>query len=144
MILTRGEVAWRHPALPGRVAVLAVVAVGLSLLSTFLVPLVPAVAGPVLVPGVFRSAPVRAVLLMFGSLVLAALSWAAALLAGLFVGGPVGALVTWLWFGAVTAFVLWRSAALSRSRGGTGVDLRADPDAMALGAEQSRSHGQHD
>lgn len=74
----------------------------------------------------------------------ALLAVAGALLAGLFVGGPVGALVTWLWFGAVTAFVLWRWAALSRSRGGTGVDLRADPDALALGAEQARSHGQHD
>ena len=142
--LAVGEVPWARPAVLVRVVLLAVVAVALSLLSPLLVPLVLVVAGPVLVPGALRTTPVRAVLLLVGSLVLAVLSWAAALLAGLFVGGPVGALVTWLWFGAVTAVVLRGWAALSRSRGGTRVDVRADPDATAVGAEQSHSHGHHD
>ena len=69
-------------------------------------PLVLAAAGPVLAAGLPRPAcsgtvPVRSALLLAGSLVLAALSWVAALLAGFFVGGPVGAFVTWMWFGAV-------------------------------------------
>lgn len=120
-------VPWQRPVVLGWAALLAVVAIGLSLLSPVLVPLVLVVAGPMLpaaatggVSGalrVFRRAPVRSVLLLVGSVVLAVLSWAGALPAGLFVGGPVGAFVTWLWFGAVTAFLLWQWAAMSGYRG---------------------------
>jgi hypothetical protein len=47
-------------------------------------------------------------------LVVAVLSWAAALLSGLLVTGPLSAAVTWLWFGVLAVLVLSWSTALYR------------------------------
>ncbi|GAA1871453.1 hypothetical protein GCM10009836_60340 [Pseudonocardia ailaonensis] len=87
----------------GRVVVVGVLAVAASLLSPLALPVVLVLGTPWLV-GARPSG--RAVLLLVGGLVLAALSWVIAMVLGFFVGGLVAAFLTWVWFGAVAALLL--------------------------------------
>ncbi len=105
--------AWPPTGLTVTSAIVVLLAVGVSLLTAFVVPLV-LLAALVALPGaaatparpfagfrVFSTAPLRAILLALLTLVVIALLWVVALLLGLFVAGPFGAGFTWLVFGVV-------------------------------------------
>lgn len=128
-----------RPVLPAWVAGLGLVAAAAAVLSPWLAPPL-LLAGALVLPPVadgaprpvrtafraFRLMPARAVAGLLVLLVVAVLSWAAALLSGLLVTGPLSAALTWLWFGVLAVLVLgWstglyrRAADLSRPVGGT-------------------------
>lgn len=116
-----------RPALPVWVAGLGLVIGAAAVLSPWLAPpllLVGALVLPPVADGAprpvrtafraFRVIPARAVAGLLVLLVVAVLSWAAALLSGLLVTGPLSAAVTWLWFGVLAVLVLGWSTALYR------------------------------
>jgi hypothetical protein len=78
------------------------------LLGTFVLPAVAAGARHPVVAGFGAVArrPLLYLLAVAGFLILIALSWLLALVLGFFVTGFLGALATWVWFGAVAAVVL--------------------------------------
>ncbi|RTL64729.1 MAG: hypothetical protein EKK42_24205 [Pseudonocardiaceae bacterium] len=112
----------------GVVAVLAVVAVGASLLHPLVVPVVLAAGAPVPVvaaagpAGAWGAAargvvhrPLGYVSRFLLGLVLAALGWVVAMLLGLLVTGPLAAAATWLVMGAFAALLLWAWAGWARA-----------------------------
>ncbi len=116
-----------RPVLPVWVAGLGLMIGAAAVLSPWLAPPL-LLAGALLLPPVadgaprpvrtafraFRLMPARAVAGLLVLLVVAALSWAAALLSGLLVTGPWSAALTWLWFGLLAMLVLGWSTALYR------------------------------
>jgi hypothetical protein len=117
--------AVRRPIIVAWALAVGVVAVAVSLLQLWAAPLVLLVGAFVLPaaaaddPGnLFARAyrpvvrtPVRLVLAVFGALVLAVVTWVIALNFGFFITGALGAVLTWLWFGLASTFViaLWCS-----------------------------------
>lgn len=132
--------AVRRAAVLGWAAAVGVVAVAGSLLAPWVAPVVLVLGGFVLPAAAagesrvlwaagrpFVRVPVRTLLAVLGALVLAALSAVVALLGGFFWAGWLGAAVSWLWLGAVTAVVLCGWCVLAaRARGAATTSAPAD------------------
>lgn len=102
--------------LAGAASVLAVWLGPVVLLGGLLLPAVAAGPGNPLPPTLraVRAHPGRAVTILLGFGLLAAVSWVFALLLGLLVTGPIAAAATWVWFGAAATVLLCAGAALLR------------------------------
>lgn len=110
----------------------AVVVLGIAVVAVLLAAVTPLaiLAGLVILPaaaaeqrnalrgfGVIARHPGRFVLTALAALALIIVSWLAAILLGFFVTGPLGAGLTWLWFGVIGTVLLSISTALSHRPG---------------------------
>ncbi|MGU3432395.1 hypothetical protein ACNHUS_05210 [Actinomycetes bacterium M1A6_2h] len=109
----------------GWTAALAALAVVAAVANPFL-PVLVAVAGLLVLPVVadgaavtsvgrtITGAPLRFVVALLVFVLAVAVTWAVALVLGLFVTGPIAAGLTWLWFGLVATAVVAQWSSLRR------------------------------